>query len=234
LKNGQTHHIQRRIILAPTTSSRAYCSSRAKVWDGCEFQCEEHRERVNEWDFTAMDCVYTRLFEGRGVGDDGKRKEEIGNLIRLHSHSTLFLPPTTTSTSCQFTYESESNWPSGTHCNPPAESLSRSLKSLCSYLVVVWSWCPFFEKTSPSRRPLLQLGPWARHAQGNQLLLRAPPTLDLAPAFHRHTNFHWGSLSCFLLTAFLLGVEFHLEWPALSSREFSAFISEVHVYLLFA
>ncbi|KAJ7826262.1 hypothetical protein B0H14DRAFT_2595883 [Mycena olivaceomarginata] len=31
--------------------------SRAKVWDGCEFQREEHRERVNEWDFTAMDST---------------------------------------------------------------------------------------------------------------------------------------------------------------------------------
>jgi hypothetical protein len=41
--------------------------------------------------------------KGHGVNDDGigKTKEEIGDLIRLHSHSALFLPTITMSASCQ-------------------------------------------------------------------------------------------------------------------------------------
>jgi hypothetical protein len=60
---------------------------------------------------------------------------------------------------------------------------------------------------------------------GNQLPLCTPPAFYLTPAFHTHTNFYWGCLSCFLLTGFLLGVEVHLDWTALSSREFSFLLS---------
>ncbi|KAF8164131.1 hypothetical protein K438DRAFT_1775647 [Mycena galopus ATCC 62051] len=57
--------------------------------------------------------MYTGLFESGGIGGDGKTQEEIGDLIRLHSHFALFLPATTASASFQFTIGS--NWPGRTH-----------------------------------------------------------------------------------------------------------------------
>ncbi|KAF8134081.1 hypothetical protein K438DRAFT_2127562 [Mycena galopus ATCC 62051] len=65
-------------------------------------------------------------FTGGGVGGDGKRKEEIGDLIRLHSHFDLFLPAATASASCQCTIGS--NWPL------PQESLQiLAVVSECAY-----------------------------------------------------------------------------------------------------
>jgi hypothetical protein len=111
--------------------------------------------------------VYSRV---EVVDDDGKRKEEIGDLIRLHSHSALFQlssfsPQQRARRVNLLTGPDLTGLAAGTVILP--QSLHAEISRASA---AVSSWFGrgglFFEKTSRSRRPLLRSGLCARHDRG--------------------------------------------------------------------